>query len=421
MILKGAKRGGAGELARHLMKAENEHIEIHEIRGFSASTVLGAFRETEAVSLGSRCTKPLFALALSPPESERVPVGVFEKAIAAIEEKLGLVDQPRVVVFHEKAGRRHAHCVWSRIDAATMTAIDMPYFKLKLGDVSRTLYRDHGWKMPEGLIDPALRDPLNYTRQEWFQAKRAGRDPRDVKAAFQQCWAASDSGRALQAALAQRGYHLARGDRRAVVALDITGEVYALARWAGVKTKEVNARIGDSGALPSIPEVRQRLAAQVRTKLDGFLTEGATDFARAADGLEAERLAMVERHRAVRRALDDHHEQRRTHEVRERAARFRKGLKGLWDRVTGQHARIAEGNAEDAKAAEARDREERQVLVDGQIAERQQLQEVIRRERQNHTRTITHLQRDRERIGRELPQNADDRTGGPRRRGRGRG
>lgn len=66
MILKGAKRGGAGDLARHLMKAENEHIEIHEIRGFSASTLLGAFREAEAVSLGTRCTKPLFALALSP-------------------------------------------------------------------------------------------------------------------------------------------------------------------------------------------------------------------------------------------------------------------------------------------------------------------------------------------------------------------
>lgn len=420
MILKGAKRGGAGDLARHLMKAENEHIEIHEIRGFSASTLLGAFREAEAVSLGTRCIKPLFALALSPPETERVPVEVFEKAIAAIEEKLGLVDQPRVVVFHEKAGRRHAHCVWSRIDAATMTAIDMPHFKLKLGDVSRALYRDNGWKMPNGLIDPALRDPLNYTRQEWFQAKQAGQDPRAIKAGFQQCRAASDSGRSLQAALAQRGYHLARGDRRAVVALDITGEVYALARWAGVKTKDVNARMGDPGALPSIPEVRQRLATQVRTKLDGFLAEVADDFAKAADGLEAERHAMVERHRAARRALDDRQEQRRIHEVRDLAARFRKGLKGLWDRVTGQHARIAERNAEDAKTAKARDREERQALVDGQLAERLRLQEVIRRERQNHTRTITHLQRDRERIGREVPQNVHNHADAPRRRGRGR-
>lgn len=132
---------------------------------------------------------------MNPPETESVPVKIFEDAIGAIEEKLGLSGQPRVVVFHEKAGRRHAHCVWSRINPETMTAIDQPHFKLKLQDVSRQLYIEHGWKMPNGLIDPALRNPLNFDRHEWFQAKRTGQDPRDIKALFQQCWAASDSGK----------------------------------------------------------------------------------------------------------------------------------------------------------------------------------------------------------------------------------
>lgn len=128
MILKGSKRGGADDLARHLMKAENEHVEIHEIRGFVADTVLGALREAHAVSRGTRCSKFLFSLSLSPPEAASVPAKAFEDAIAAIEAKLGFIDQPRTVLFHEKEGRRHAHCVWSRIDLRTMTAIDQPHF-----------------------------------------------------------------------------------------------------------------------------------------------------------------------------------------------------------------------------------------------------------------------------------------------------
>lgn len=228
MILKGSKRGGAVDLGKHLLKAENEHIEIHEISGFASDNVIDAFREAQAVSRGTKCSKFLFSLSLSPPDTENVPVSVFEDAIETIEAKLGLSGQPRVIVFHEKEGRRHAHCVWSRIDADTITAIDLPHFKLKLQDIARKLYLEHGWKMPGGLLDSALRNPLNLDRQEWFQSKRTGQDPRIIKAFFQQCWAASDSGKAFRQALEQRGYFLARGDHRAIVALDAHGEVYAV-------------------------------------------------------------------------------------------------------------------------------------------------------------------------------------------------
>ena len=231
MILNGSQRGGARDLAVHLLKPENEHIEVHEIRGFVAGSLAGALREAEAISRGTQCRKFLYSLSLSPPERENVPVSVFEDAIARIEERLGLVDHPRVVVFHEKQGRRHAHCVWSRINADTMTAVRMSHDRHKLTDISRDLYFEHGWKMPQGLIDPELRNPLNFDRHEWFKARRTGRDPRDIKAAFRQCWSASDSGRAFRHALEQRGYFLAHGDRRAVVAIDLDGEVYSVARW----------------------------------------------------------------------------------------------------------------------------------------------------------------------------------------------
>ena len=46
MILKGSQRGGAGQLARHLLKAEeNEHVEVHELRGFLSEDLHGALHE----------------------------------------------------------------------------------------------------------------------------------------------------------------------------------------------------------------------------------------------------------------------------------------------------------------------------------------------------------------------------------------
>lgn len=165
MILKASQRAGAKQLAWHLLnERDNEHVSVHELRGFVADNLVDAFNESYALSRGTRCTQFLFSLSLSPPERELVPVEVFEKAISDIEEKVGLVGQPRAIVFHEKEGRRHAHCVWSRIDPERMRAINLPHFKVKLRDVSRRLYIEHSWRMPAGLIDSAERDPLNFSR-----------------------------------------------------------------------------------------------------------------------------------------------------------------------------------------------------------------------------------------------------------------
>jgi hypothetical protein len=141
MILKASQRAGASQLAVHLMRtAENDHVEVHQIRGFASDNLKGALREAQAISQGTRCRQYLFSVSFSPPEQEKVGVKAFEQAIDALEQRVGLVGQPRVIVFHEKNGRRHAHCVWSRIKADDMKAINLPHFKLKLTDLSRDLY-----------------------------------------------------------------------------------------------------------------------------------------------------------------------------------------------------------------------------------------------------------------------------------------
>ena len=136
---------------------------MHELRGFASDNLKEAFKEIEAISRGTQCRQYLFSLSLSPPEHASLSGEAFEMAINQVEERLGLDGQPRAIVFHEKEGRRHAHCVWSRIDADTMTARHLSFFKQKLMGVSRELYLENGWTLPRGLENAAERNPTNFT------------------------------------------------------------------------------------------------------------------------------------------------------------------------------------------------------------------------------------------------------------------
>jgi signal recognition particle GTPase len=255
MILNGNQRGGARDLALHLMKAENERVEIHELRGFMSSDLLGAFNEMHAISRATRCQQFMYSLSLNPPKGENVDIADFMRAIDQAEVRLGLVGQPRAVVFHEKNGRRHCHVVWSRIDISRMKAVQMSHDREKLTMLSRELFLEYGWTMPRGLEVRGERNPTNYSHDEYQQAQRVGKHAGQMKAEIQAAWAQSDSRAAFEAALAELGYVLAKGDRRDFVLVDRHGEVYSLAHFAGVKTKDVRSRLGDSKDLPTIAQV----------------------------------------------------------------------------------------------------------------------------------------------------------------------
>ncbi len=395
MILKGSQRAGGNQLALHLLRTDdNEHVEVHEVRGFMSENLKSALQEAYAISRGTRCRQYLFSLSLSPPETERVPVPVFEEALTAIEEKLGLAGQPRAIVFHEKEGRRHAHCVWSRIDAEEMKAINLRHFKLKLRDVSRQLYIDHGWKMPNGLVNSQERDPRNFSRAEWQQAKRAGHDPRALKEMFQECWAISDSGKAFASALAARGLYLARGDRRGFVAVDYRGETYAIAKWTGLRTRGVAVRLGKPEDLPSVAETKAQIAAMMTDMLRRHINETESVFRARAQALRAKRTKLTDLHRGARQMLKDKQATRWVKETRERSARLSHGLRGLWDRLTGRHVKISRQNEEETIRARDRDQAERQALIDQQLEQRRRLQSEIRQVRHGHTMALAMLHRD---------------------------
>lgn len=266
MILNGNQRGGAKDLALHLMKTENERVEVHELRGFMSQDLMGALNEMYAVSRATKCTQFMYSLSLNPPKDETVSVEAFAKAIEEAEQSLGLQGQARAVVFHEKIGmdgklRRHCHVVWNRIDLNTMTAKQMSHDREKLTTLSRELFLEYGWEMPDGLKKRGDRDSKNFTHAEHQQAQRHSKSAKQIKTDIQSAWAISDNRVSFEHALAEHGYLLARGDTGRFVVVDMNGEIYSLPKQLakGINTKDVRNKIGDESELTPVANILELL------------------------------------------------------------------------------------------------------------------------------------------------------------------
>lgn len=113
-----------------------------------------------------------------------------------------------------------------------MKAVQLSFSKRKLIDLFRELFLEHGWTMPEGLRQSQTCDPRNFTLAEWQQAKRIGKDPKQIKAIFQECWSLGKT-----------------------------------QKWVGIKTKEVRTRLTDEKNLPSVDEARSQIAKDMTASL----------------------------------------------------------------------------------------------------------------------------------------------------------
>ena len=376
-------------MAAHLLKTQdNEHIEVHELRGFLSDDLYAALHEIYAVSRGTRAKQFMFSLSLSPPADERVPIEVFEEAIEEAEKKLGLEGQPRAVVFHEKNGRRHAHVVWSRIDTEQMKAINMPHFKLKLREVSRDLYLENGWQMPRGLVNSRERDPRNFNRAEWEQAKRAKQDPKALKALFQECWASSDSRKAFAQSLQARGYTLARGDRRNHVAVDFRGEVYSVSKWIGLRVKDVHGKLGKSDDLPSVEQAKTEISGRMTDMLRDHVAKAEIASQKQAATLAFQKNQIVDRQRKERADLDARQQRRWAKETTERASRLNKGFHRLWDRLNGRYQIQVRENERETLQALHRDRQEKDNLIERHLDERHSYHQLARQTRDAHAKNM---------------------------------
>ncbi|GAA6176995.1 relaxase/mobilization nuclease domain-containing protein [Sulfitobacter pacificus] len=391
MIIKASQRSGGRALADHLMNdKDNDHISVLGMRGFIADDLHGALDETYAVSKATKCTQYLFSVSLSPPEDYEVSEDAFHDAADRIEAKLGLTDQPRAIILHEKNGRRHAHAVWSRIYPETVKAINLPHLKVKLRDVARDLFLDHGWALPKGLATYGDKDPLNFTLAEWQQAIRQNVDPREIKQIFQQVWERSDNLDSFSNGLAERGFHLAKGDRRGHVALDVHGNVYAIAKWTGIKAKDVRAKLGDPSACSSVTNVGNDLKTKMTDQVKDYIAQVKQGHAQEMQPLFDERASMVMAQRAERKMLKAKQEERWTEESKARSGKLNKGLRGLFDFIVGKARTVQKRNERDAVDCARRDQEQRDRLVVQHLYERRELQRRAKamKERHNQDRDL---------------------------------
>ena len=85
MILVGNQRGGAKDFALHLIKEENEHVEVHELRGFASENLgyhpVGGIRISPILFVGSHCGRRFTPCALNDCPQASLAVPALTKAM----------------------------------------------------------------------------------------------------------------------------------------------------------------------------------------------------------------------------------------------------------------------------------------------------------------------------------------------------
>ena len=310
MIPKASQRGLGQDLATHLQNAfDNEYVEIAEVRGAVARDLHGAFAEREVCAHAmTGCRNYLYSLSVNPDPAQRALTRAeYRDYIDRVEGKLGLLGQPRAITFHIKDGREHCHVVWSRIDTEHGKAVHQPFDRQKLMMVTRQFAREHGLKLPDGMVPDAGRErgkKKSLSLYEKHQQDATGLTKEERIRQVTDAWRRSDGARAFVRALEERGYVLATG-KRPYVLVDLYGEVNALPKLIddrAVRTRDIHAfleRDFPPESLPSVDEAKA-LVAQHRQAIEDFKkAQGHADRVDDLKRFQAQRRGASKRGRAA--------------------------------------------------------------------------------------------------------------------------
>jgi len=320
----------------------------------------------------------MYSLSLSPPKDKDVSTDVFDKAIDSTEKKLGLDGQPRLVIFHEKHGRRHAHCVWSRTNIETMTAVDIKHDHLKLKTLSKSIFLEQGWALPQGLRDYTKRSPFDFNREEWQAAARKDIDLKAVRESIHECWGISDSKASFEYALRECGYWLAKGDKKTIlIILDIKGDSFPLRRQLKIKAQNIEARIGGAKDLPSINEAKEEIKKMLTPVFEKQFAQLRAQQEIHAAPLIQQKRDMIKTHQQQRTHQKELQESRWSTKEHKRQSRVHSGLQPTLDKINKRYWKVRKLNEKETWSCLNRDQEQRDLLISQQLDERQAIQEDI--------------------------------------------
>jgi hypothetical protein len=404
MIPKASQRGLGQDLATHLQNAyDNEYVEIAEVRGAVARDLHGAFAEWEVCAHSmTGCRNYLYSLSVNPdPAQGALTRAQYHDYIERVEGKLGLSGQPRAVVFHIKDGREHCHVVWSRIDAEHGKAVHQPFDRQKLMMVTRQFAREHGLRLPDGMVPDAGRErgkKKSLSLYEKHQQEATGLTKEERMRQVTDAWRRSDGARAFVRALEELGYVLATG-KRPYVLVDLYGEMNALPKLIddrAVRTRDVRAFLESEFPPESLPSVEEAkaLVAQHRQAIEDFKrAQGQADRVENLKRFQAERRAPLEaessemqarharereslemRQRGERQALQTKHDAEDSRVQDERGGRRTAGLVAILARVSGFNAIRRQFDKHGDKRRHERFAEELRSLDEPQSRARLELQ-----------------------------------------------
>lgn len=380
MILKASRRAGSKQLSDHLLNTQsNEHVFVEEVRGFMTQNLDEALQEIYVqakAKANPKVKKFMLSVSINPPKDKTASKKSMVEAADQIEKKLELQGQPRVIVFHEKQGRRHAHVVFNLMDE-NLKIIKLDFYKKRLNNLARELFLEHGWDLPKGFKNKQERDITSYGLSEAHAAERNKLNPKELKARLQQCWEISSNLETFKQALSKEGYQLAKGDRRGFVLVNMHGNVSSLSRTLSLKVKDVKAKLGDSQQLQSVEDAKQAITETQKAQL--IKTQAQLEQRHEAQlvPLKTQLFDMKIAHRKGREDLSEYHSKRQTFELAQRQKQYQSGIKKVWLYISGQYHHLKKKHEAEYQASLVRDEQEKEALIQTQLKARHDLQQPL--------------------------------------------
>jgi len=236
MVIRGGTRGSGRQLANYLLtKAENENIWILDADGQDEMTKSDFSNLLFDMSVTAELTKSkkgLYHAQINPgiEESNLMTNEKWLEATDILAKELGMENQRRAIVLHQKKGRIHAHVVWER-------------YNLEKGKM---------------VSDSFSRLAQDRARMEMERILELQKTPRrslhrpELKETLTKLWKEAGTGKEFIKAVDKAGYMLAQGTpRHPFMVVDENGRTYDLVRQLnGVRIKEVRERMKGEVLIP---------------------------------------------------------------------------------------------------------------------------------------------------------------------------
>lgn len=271
-------------------------MRVADMRGVCTQDLREAFFEMQATA-SKKCTKPFFIMEICPnggmafpktvtgrnkkgdvgqassiwpapvADEEYTMKDVYEVCKRMEEAFPELGDNARVIVEHEKAGRIHWHVTWSRIKANGKAVNFKIPPALIAARISYDMNAERGTAQPRGLVELVKRTTSTKapTMGVMKQAARVGMNGVDLKGAIAFAWSNEKTDRTrLKDALLEKGFLLARGDKRGFVLVHLSGEVFSLSRCVKASAAEIKNVLGESKNYSDVATVKNNIRSHMK-------------------------------------------------------------------------------------------------------------------------------------------------------------